>query len=209
MEMNAKPCLSAPAKAGFTVIEAIVAIALGTVLIGIVVDMMLQTNRLQIFLSDQSTAIATADETLAMLSQELRETTDGDDGSFALAEATSTSLAFYSDIDADTATEYIRYELVGTDLQKTTIEPSGTPAQYLPEDAITTTVAFSIVNSSFTGNALFLYFDTDNNQLSEPISLSDTTLIKVHLDVNVDPNQIPDTHTSETVIQLRNLNDNL
>lgn len=209
MAMNNKPYQLAPVRSGFTVVEVITALALSTILITILVDLMMQTTRLETFLSDQSTAITTADETLNLFSTELRETTDGDDGSYALAEASATSLAFYSDIDADTATEYIRYELVGTDIQKTVIEPTGTPAQYLASNAVTTTVAYYIVNVSFSGNALFLYYDTNNVQLSEPIMLSAVTLVKAHLDVNVNPNQIPDTHASETVVQLRNLNDNL
>lgn len=209
MVMNDKHYQFRQINNGFTIVEAVVAIGIGVILLGIIIDLMIQTNRLQIFLSDQSTAISTAEDMQSLLTKELRETTDGDDGSFALAEATALTLAFYSDIDSDSATEYIRYALVGTDLQKTTIEPIGTPAEYLAENAITTTPAFSIVNDSFTGNDLFIYFDTNNQQLTEPITLSDVTLIKLHLDVNVDPNQIPDTHASETIIQLRNLNDNL
>jgi Tfp pilus assembly protein PilW len=209
MAMNNKPCLLLQTKPGFSLVEAIVALGLSGLILGLLVSLMIESNRVQIFLSDQSTAIGTADATLSLLSQELRETTDGDDGAYALAEAGNTSFAFYSDIDADSAAEYIRYALVGTELQKTSTEPTGSPAQYLAENAVTTTVAFSIVNDSFTGNPIFSYYDTSNVELTEPISVSDVTLIKVHLDVNVDPNQIPDTHTSETVIQLRNLNDNL
>lgn len=209
MAMNDKHYQLRQFNSGFTVVEAVVGISIGVVLLGVLVDLMIQTNRLQIFLSDQSTAVSTAGKTLAVLTQELRETTDGDDGSFALAEATALTLAFYSDIDADSAAEYIRYALVGTNLQKTVIEPTGVPAEYLPDTAITSTAAFSIVNESFSGNDLFIYFDTNNQPLAEPITLSDVTLIKLHLDVNVDPNQIPDTYASETIVQLRNLNDNL
>ncbi len=201
--------LTPPVRSGFTIVEVITAVALSSILMVMIIDLMLQTNRVQIFLSDQSTAISTADETLNLFSKELRETTDGADGAYAMAEATTTSLAFYSDIDEDSFTEYLRYELVGTDIQKTLIEPTGSPAQYLPQNGVTTTVAFSIVNVSFSGNPLFSYYDTNNVQLGEPISLSDTTMVKIHLDVNVNPNQIPDTHTSETIVQLRNLNDNL
>ncbi len=179
------------------------------IFVTLVATFVIESNRLAVFLTEQSEAVATADKISNQITKQLRETTDGDDGSYALAEATTGALAFYSDINADAMTEYVKYELVGNDLSRTIIEPSGAPAQYLASSAQSTIVANYIVNTTFTGNPLFSYYDTDNIQLAEPVDLAATTLVRIRLDVNVNPKNIPDTHTISTYVQLRNLNDNL
>lgn len=207
--MNSKPFLLPPVKLGFSLVEAAVAMAVGSLLLLLMLSFMIATNRVSFFLADQSKAIITADKTVSVISKQLRETSDGDNGSFAIDAASDYTIAFFSDIDQDDATEYIQYQLNGTDLVRTLIKPTGTPAQYLESNATTAVAAQNIVNQTYSATALFTYYDTENNPLADPIELGAVTLVGIQVDVNVDPNNIPDTHTIETYVQLRNLNDNL
>lgn len=210
MVMNNKLFRFQPAiNPGYTLVEAAVALGLSTILLGLVIAFMIAMNRMSFFLTDQSEAVATADKTVSLLSKQLRETSDGDNGSFAIDEAADHTLAFFSDIDADNSTEYIKYYLTGTDLMRTTIEPTGVPAEYDVDDAQTVIVAAHIVNETYSGNPIFTYYDTENNLLAAPIELGAVTLVGIRIDVNINPNNIPDTHAIETKVQLRNLNDNL
>lgn len=194
---------------GFSLPEIVVGMAVGTLVLLVIVTFMMETNRFQQFISEQSTAIATADAATTVMTKALRESTDGADGSYALGNATANTLTFYTDIDADASAEQVAYNLSGTTIQQTITQPTAAPAQYLGANSITNTVATNIVNGTYTGNAIFTYYDDQNNELPVPVDLSAVTLIRIHLDVNVDPNRIPDTHTIETYVQLRNLNDNL
>lgn len=209
MAMNNKQFHFQRSNAGFSILEIVIVTAVTGALISLVVMFIIEANRITLFLSDQSEAILIADKTVSTLSKQLRETTDGDDGSFALVSVESDAIAFYSDVDKDEQTEYLGYTLEDTNLVRTMIEPSGTPAVYDTATAESTIVAQNIVNSTETGEALFTYFDTNNAELSDPVELSSVTLVRVRVDVNAHPEKIPDTHSIETTVQLRNLNDNL
>ncbi len=194
---------------GFSLPEIVIAMAIGTVALLVMTTFMIETNRFQQFISEQSTAIATADAATTVMTRALRETTDGADGSYAIGTASTNALTFYTDIDADSSTEQVTYTLTNTQLTQTITEPTAAPAQYLSSNSTTKTVATNIVNETYTGNPIFTYYNDQNASLSMPVDLSAVTLIQIHLDINVDPNHIPDTHTIETYVQLRNLNDNL
>lgn len=194
---------------GFTLVEAMLTISIGTLLVVGIVGFMIEAGRLQTFISEQSEAVETANDATQHMTKALRETTDGADGSYALEVTESNTVTFYSDIDTDADAEQITYTLSGTEIIQSIIEPTDAPAEYLTENQTDKTIATSIVNGTYTNTAIFSYYDVDNVLLDEPIDLAEVTLIQVHLDVNVDPNRIPDTHTIETFIQLRNLNDNL
>jgi prepilin-type N-terminal cleavage/methylation domain-containing protein len=194
---------------GFTLPETLVTMAVGSMVLLIVVGFMIEANRFQQFIAEQSTAITVADSATTTMAKALRETIDGANGSYALDTAEDNTVIFYSDIDADSNTEQVTYTLSGTQINQTTIEPTTAPSQYLSQNGTTKTVATNIVNGTYTHNAIFTYYDDQNQVLPTPVDLSSVTLVRIHLDVNVDPNRVPDTHTIETYVQLRNLNDNL
>lgn len=194
---------------GFTLVEAVITISIGTIVVAGIVGFMIEAARLQTFISEQSEAIETANDATELMTEALRETTDGADGSYALAVTGDNTITFYSDIDADASAEQITYTLTDTTIAQSIIEPTAAPADYLPENLTTKTIATGVVNGTYTGTPIFSYYDLNNTILTEPIDVAAITLVKIHLDVNVDPNRVPDTHTIETYIQLRNLNDNL
>jgi len=143
--------------------------------------------------------------------KELREAALSDSGAYPIEQATNVSVTFYSDVDTDSAREKITYTLVGTTLNRTSIEPTGQPAKYKQSDAKTQTLTANVINAG----PIFTYFngsypiDMTNNPLTAPIDVSQIRLIHVRLEINPRPNVAPQSTLIESDVQLRNLKDNL
>lgn len=200
---------------GLTLVELVVGMSITVIIIVIVSELLIEGVRVQDYLSQQADATASARKAFSVMAKQIREIADGDNGEFAISEATVSSFEFYSDIDADNATEQVSYFISGTDLKRSVIQPIGEPAEYLPENATESVIAQYIVNVTYTGRPLFVYYNGDypsdviNNPLADPIDVTEIALVKIQLDVNVNPNRIPDTSLLETYVQIRNLKTNL
>lgn len=88
------------------------------------------------------------------------------------------------------------------EFKKGVIKPTGVPPAY-PQDQEQVTILSSYVRNS---PPIFEYFDQNGNKIEEyPARLGDTTLMKVFLAINVDPNRPPQDFELESSVQLRNL----
>ncbi len=87
-------------------------------------------------------------------------------------------------------------------LKKGVIEPTGSPVAYPPDSEAITTVSEYVRNAP----PIFTYFDSSGSQItSSPAILSNTTMMKLFMVVNVDPNRPPSDYQLEQYVQLRNL----
>jgi type II secretory pathway pseudopilin PulG len=87
-------------------------------------------------------------------------------------------------------------------LKKGVIKPTGSPVTYPSNLEKITTV------SSYVRNAppIFTYYDATGNQITaNPAILSNTTMMKLFMVVNVNPNRPPSDYQLEQYVQLRNL----
>jgi Tfp pilus assembly protein PilV len=94
-----------------TLIEAIVAIFIFSLVIGTVSGLILTVYRSHGFASQQSMAIEEARRGIEIMVKEIREAREGEDGSYPIEKADDKELIFYSDIDNDGKTERVRYYL--------------------------------------------------------------------------------------------------
>ncbi|MDP3970310.1 MAG: prepilin-type N-terminal cleavage/methylation domain-containing protein [bacterium] len=213
--MKTKQFLLPSNKSGVSMIEVLVAASITVILVTIVFSLMIEGTRTQDFLSQQSDAINTAQKGMETIDKSLREAVNGDNGQYALVELNADSITFFADTDNDNQVEQIQYYLDGNNLMQLITEPSLPPVFYNPANSTTHLISDTVVNYSLYSNPIFEYYnknypaDTTNNPLVAPIDLTEVTLIKVHLDVNADPNRIPETTTVETFIQLRNISSSL
>ncbi len=201
----------APHTHGFTLIEILVAVAiLGVIL---VVVSQFQVNVLQYNKSSNDSLQSSQDaqSILRTIVKELRSTKPGNNGSYPIAQADTSSLTFYSDIDADGLQEQIRYFLSTTTLKKGMIKPSGSPLSYNSAQETLSTLALNLKNS--TSTALFEYYDTTytgtSSPLAQPVTVASIRLIKVNLLIDADPNRSPIPRLYTSQVMLRNLKDNL
>jgi len=197
--------------AGFTLIETIITLGIFLLIITAVTAFVAQGFRVNRFTLHQSEAISQARKGMDSLVKEIREASPAENGSYPIETADDQNLIFYSDIDADELVEKIRYFLDGTDLKKSIIEPTGFPPEYSGVEQITT-ISQYIRNDTIP---LFYYYnrdyptDTENNPLTTPAAVNEIKLIRIFLEVNVDPGQAPEHFILISNSQIRNLKDNL
>jgi hypothetical protein len=195
-------------KFGFTVIETLFGIS---IFIIIVMLLTLFSRNVWIYNGFITGGLADTDAgrtVLKTLTSEIRTASTANNGSYPIAEATTTSFTFYSDIDDDGLKEKVRYFLSGTSLQKGVIKPTGSPLAYNSLDEKITTLIDKLTNS-----LLFEYYDTSyegtTNPLSNPINIPNIRLVKVTIVLDKDPNRSPLPMTFSTQVSIRNLKDNL
>lgn len=144
------------------------------------------------------------------MSSEIRTASPSSLGSYPLSETATSSFIFYSNIDADSYKEQVRYFLQGTTLKKGVIKPSGAPLVYNPMYEVVTELIHHVVNAT---TSVFTYYDTNydgtTQPLTEPIDISTVRLVKVTVFVDENTEDQLRSHTFTTQISMRNLKDNL
>jgi len=201
---------------GFTLVEIIVTLGVLSIVILGIYSFLVEIIKFQNFVSEQNAAISIARNGIEQIIQELREADISDTGAYPIALANAQELVFYSDIDNDLLTEKVRYFLDGINLKKGIIEATydplaDPPYSYLGDEEIKN-ISLSVQNSA---EPIFSYYngdypgDTINNPLPYPVNVTEVKLIKINLQININPYRVPDTYLLENYVQLRNLKENL
>jgi len=198
--------------AGVTLVEIIVAMGIFIIIVIAWNSIIIQSYRSAEFGRQQQEAIRQAQKGIEIMTQEIREASTAENGSYALEKADDNEIIFYSDIDKDVYTERVRYWLDEKSLKKGVVEPTGDPLDYNPANEQTKIISNFVNNST---QPLFTYYNEDypydviNNPLPAPARLIDTKLIHIFLRVNIDPSKAPKDFDVESDVQLRNLKTNL
>ena len=192
--------------------ELIVVIGVTILLVVITGDIMVKGYRLTTFGQEQKDAIDEARKGILTMIREIREISSGDDGSAPITNAEIQTIEFFSDIDHDIMAEKVIYALEGTNFKRTVIDPCGFPLQYEGCSENEIVLSKYVQNGA---NPIFYYYngdypvDTANNPLPEPIDKAQIKLLKVKLEINVDPSRAPKNFELESFTHLRNLKENL
>lgn len=205
---------------GFTLIEAIVAIGIMTLIGGGIVafqkSVIVNSKVLQGTLVSQQQVR----KTFSAFSAELRSAGPSANGSYAIESAGTSSIVFYSNIDNDTMVERVRYfyatssmgSAVLNVLKKGVTRPVGAVYTTAPETI--TTIVYDVKNSSTT--PIFTYFDSaysgaasSTAPLAQPVSIAQVRLVKMSLAIDPNASRSPVYQTYETQVSIRNLKDNL
>jgi type II secretory pathway pseudopilin PulG len=156
------------------------------------------------YLIEQTAALDSARRGVNDAIVTLREASYGDDGSYPLASAATSSITVYADTDKDDAVERIRYSLIKGVFYKTTANATGTPPVYPVASQATTTIATNVRNTSAT--PLFTYYDNNGVQLATTSpNISQISSVRVQLYVDLNPNRAPNVFTLSETATLRNL----
>lgn len=197
-------------KKGFSLVEIVVV----TGILGMIMLAVASFQRNVIvynkYSQDTLSSIQDARNIIRIMVKDLRTASQGNNGSYALANTATSTITFYSDTDGDGLKEQVRYYISSSTLIRGSIKPSGNPIGYTAGET-NTILAYNIRNG--TSTALFEYFDDTytgtSSPLTYPLSVADIKLVKINLLINADPNKtpIPKLYTSQ--VTLRNLKDNL
>ncbi len=140
-----------------------------------------------------------------LLVRDVREATYGDDGTYPLGSVATSTLTFYSDVDANGTIEKIRYTLVGTQLFRNVTFSSGTPPVYAGGGATTTVSQY--VRNIDEGTPLFRYYDKNNVEVVSAVNITDIVSVSVTIVVDIVQKHTPGKFTLKGSATLRNLRD--
>ncbi len=199
-------------KTGFTLIELLIAMFIALFIAFMGFSLQKQVLTFSDLFKTPLLAQQETRQTFNEFTRALRAASLSTSGSYPLAQASSTSVTFYSDINNDGLTEKIRYFVSGSKLKQGVIFPAGAPAVYTPSSEIIKIA----VNNVYNTTSVFSFYDenydgsTSTPPLSEPLDISAISLVKITITVmseNSLKEKIPATMTTQ--ITIRNIKDNL
>lgn len=194
---------------GFTMIEILFSVFLVS-LIGVAI-WSLETSTLSFerTIYEKISRSQEARKVAKMFSSEVRSMEISDNGSYPIAEATTDSFSFYSDIDRNGSKERVKYFLTSGVLKKGVTRPVGSPAVYQEANEEFSDVAKGIAG----GIPVFEYYDSSydgtQNSLSEPVNISSIRLVKITLVSESSSDTRLGVSTTSTQVSIRGLKDNL
>lgn len=142
---------------------------------------------------------------------EIRSATYSSIGAYPLDTVSTTEIIFYSNIDADSSRERIRYFLSGTSLKKGITKPTSTPLIYDTNYEVITNMVNDLME--ITSTPIFTYYNqnygyTSSTPLSQPVSVMDVRVVGINLTLEEDPTASPVPFRVESKAEIRNLKSN-
>lgn len=190
---------------GFTFIEMIVVVGIVALLSIVMGDSVLMFFKAEESTSSQSNSITAAQGAFDAIVKNLREADYGADGSYPIVSMATSSLTFFSDSGNGGAAQRITFKVFRTSLLESIVNPSGTPPAY-PVVSSSITIADNVQNFS-QNKALFHYFDSAGNEITDFSQVTAVTSVLVTLPVTSDIKRFP-THQFQSSVTLRNLRSN-
>ncbi len=193
---------------GFTLIETVVVIAMTALImvtLGVLFAYFYKTNA---YTLEQSIAVGQARLGVEDAMKYLREASYGDDGSYPVGSAATSSITFYANITSGSpAVAQVTYTLQNGTLYRVVKESAGNPPSYNGAAPATTTIATSVVNNATT--PVFRYFDNTGTELTMPVNISSIASIETTVVIDVNVNRAPVSFTLSGGATLRNLKSQL
>ena len=189
---------------GFTLVETVVVVALTAFILIALAYLIQYFYRTNAYTLEQSQAVNSARRSIENAMADLRGASYGTDGSYPIAQAATSSMTFYANIDSDAAIEKVRYYLSDSALYRGTTKAGGNPPSYSGQPETTTLVIDNIRNG--TSTPLFTYYDASGGALADPVDLSTVASVQVEVLTDVNPNRAPNVYTLVGSATLRNLN---
>lgn len=195
---------------GFSLGEILIVMAIAASVVIIVVNLSSNVNLLNNLVSQQLQSKSDINQNLQILTTEIRSAGPSQSGAYPIDTATTSSFAFYSDINKNGLVEHVRYFLSSSSIEKGVIQPSGTPALYpTSSESITDMIDNVIIPSS---TPLFRYYDSSYTgveaPLATPIDISAVRLVSMSFLADVAPKQSPGPEYFSLIVDIRNLRSN-
>ena len=202
--------LTRSARAGLTLVETTIAVALFAILSLVVMEGIHSLYQFNAYTFAQTYQVQNARFGMESLIRDIREMTFADNGTFPLAIMEPHEIGFYSDIDRDDSVEYVRYELIGTStLQKSVYDASGNPPSYNLTTPDRTEILSRYVQNINQATTTFRYYDDAGVELTTVGDITAVRYVEAQLIVNVDPIRDPGQFMLRSSAALRNVQEQL
>jgi len=193
-------------KKGLTIVEMLIAISIFTMGIAgfsLLFSKSWENNK---FILQSGEASFAASRGVQTTIDVLRNARQSDNGSFAIVSADDNDLIIYSNIDDDSDTERVHYYLDNGTFKEGWTDPTDDiPPIYPAGDQTVKDLANDVVNDA--GEPVFEYYDIDNNLLSTPPTVNDVKMVKVYLEININPIKAPNNINIQSYATIRNLSE--
>lgn len=194
---------------GFSLIEVLAAMGIFTMIIGTIVYVLQFSFRSKNIVYEQLLTQSQGRKVLSEITNELRSARQSSTGAYSVASASSTELIFYTNMDADSYTERVRYTLNGNKLVKGIIKPTGNPLTYLSANETTSTAAESVGAVSGT---MFLYYNQNytgtSTPLTQPVNVTQVRVVGMQFYLERSPTLSPAALFLQGKAEIRNLKTN-
>lgn len=195
---------------GITLIEVLVAMGISVFLIVGIIDLMLWAMHGRDVVWEQLSTQNEGRKIVQDFTNELRRATASSIGAYPLEIAQDQQIAFYSNIDADSWRERIRYFISNKTLKKGIIKPTGNPLVYNSANEVITDVVHDVANGT---SSLFYYFDqsytgASSTAMTSPINIPNVRMVGISLSLEEKPNVAPAPFNIESKVEIRNLKSN-
>ncbi len=190
---------------GFSLVEAMVVVALYSIIILVVMGSIAAFYRLNGYTLAQAYQVSNARQGMEQLVRDLREMTFADNGTFPLVIKSNYKVGFFSDIDRDDSVEYVEYELSTTTLEKRVYNASGTPPSYSTTHVDSVLHLSEYVQNKIQNTPMFVYYDGNGLPATATTTVTDIRYVQVSIIVNIDPIRDPGEFMLRSSASLRNL----
>ncbi len=212
IKVNGKPASDAKSMDGFTLVEILIASFLSMGVLVVIYFLWHYIWSSFYFSTKSSDNVYEVTRAMREMVDDLREARDADNGAYLLEVAEDNRVIFYSDIDGDGETERVRYELVGSDLTRGVVEPSGVPVGYDVGSEVEKIVAEGV--GLVPGAPMLTYYnqdwptDTVNNPLTTGQRVLNARYIEINMKVDVDSDILNTSYALSDGVFLRNAKTN-
>lgn len=168
-------------KQGFSLIEVLIVVAIAASLVVVASNFSGNVSGLNSLISQQLQSKSDTNATIQIITSEIQSAEFSQTGAYPIDYATTSSFAFYSDINKDGKSEHVRYFLVSSTIYKGVIEPTGTPATYPTSTEIVTDAVDNVTVG--TSTPLFTYYDENYTgtqaAMSVPVIVANIRLVSM------------------------------
>lgn len=187
---------------GLTLMEMLVVIALTVTVVGALLFVIQDFYKNNAYVFEAAVSVDTARRGVATAIQDIREASYGDDGSYPIASIATSSITFFSDLDADAGVERVRIFIQDDTLFRVVTDSAGNPPSYAGQTGATTTILTYVRNGT---TPLFEYYNESGGQLSATSTdVGNVASVAATLMVDLNPNRAPNVLTLTGSATLRN-----
>jgi type II secretory pathway pseudopilin PulG len=188
---------------GMTLIETVVWVAVTTSAMLAIVTSVQYFYRTNNYTVEQASAVTSAQRGIESMVKTMREAAYASTGAYPIIAISTSSVAFYADIDSDPFVEQLRFFVDSNTLKRGVVDPVGDPPVY-PNTEVISTLSDNIRNIE-QGVSAFRYYDVNGNLMTDLSDIAEVRFIEATVVVNINPSRMPNQFTLRSTAALRNL----
>jgi type II secretory pathway pseudopilin PulG len=178
---------------GMTFVEVVVVIALMGIVGMSLMGAIRYFYRTNAYVLEQTASVDNSRRAITTTLQNLREMTYGDDGSYPLNSAATSTVTFFADVDGDPGVERVRAYVQDGTMYRGITNAAGSPAVYTEQTEQIATIITNIRNAE--NEPLFRYFDENGTELAVPINLANVASVRMQVKIDLNPTRAPNVYT--------------